>query len=45
VKFAGAHAIVVWQELQSAVVTIWFVFLPRAVVPLWHEVQLPVTCV
>ena len=29
---------------HSAVVGMWFAPLPAALVPLWHELQVPVTC-
>ena len=32
-----------WQLSQAALVTMWVAGLPRAVVPLWQEAQLPVT--
>jgi hypothetical protein len=41
----GVHAVVVWQWLQSKLFTgnaMWPVFVPVAVVPLWHDAQLPV---
>ena len=45
VKFAGVHAVVVWQVSHDCVVGMWFVPLPVAMVPLWQEAQVPVTCV
>jgi hypothetical protein len=44
-NFAGFHAVVAWQLLQSAVVGRWFVVLPAAVVPLWQLAHVPSTCV
>jgi hypothetical protein len=43
-KPAGRHAIVVWHELHSEVVATWFAFLPEAMAPLWHDEQVPNTC-
>jgi hypothetical protein len=42
---AGVHALVVWHVSHDWVVGIWFVPLPVAIVPLWHEAQVPLTCV
>jgi hypothetical protein len=44
-KVAGVHADVVWQVSQDCVVGMWFVPLPVAIVPLWHEAQVPLTWV
>jgi len=40
-KVAGVHALVLWQVSQAAVVGIWLVGLPVAVVPLWQVEQVP----
>jgi hypothetical protein len=42
---AGDQASVVWQLLQVAVVGMWFVPLPVATAPSWHDWHVPVTCV
>jgi hypothetical protein len=42
-KVAGFQASVVWQVPHSAVVGMWFAPLAVAFVPLWHELQVPVT--
>ena len=42
-KFAGLHARVEWQVPHSAGGGMWFAPLPMAVVPLWQELQVPVT--
>jgi len=42
-KFAGFQPRVVWQVPHSEVVGMWFAPLAVALVPLWHELQVPVT--
>ena len=42
---AGVQAFVVWQDAQSELLGMWFVPLPRALVPSWQVTQAPVTCV
>ena len=42
---AGVQAFVVWHVSHDWVVGIWFVPLPVAIVPLWQEAQVPLTCV
>jgi hypothetical protein len=44
-KFAGIHAIVVWQSSQLSPLRICEAFFPVAVRPSWQELQLPSTCV
>jgi len=39
---AGLHAVVVWQLVQVLLVLRWVALLPVAVVPLWHDEQVPV---
>ena len=39
----GDQAVVEWQSSQALFVAIWVAFLPVALVPLWHDAQLPVT--
>ena len=43
-KVAGIQASVEWQVPHSAVVGMWFVPLPVALVPLWQRAQVPETC-
>ena len=38
----GFHAEGRWQDSQESVEAMWVVFLLVALVPLWHETQLPV---
>jgi hypothetical protein len=40
---AGLQAVVEWQLLHSAVVTMCVAGLPVAAVPLWQDEQLPIT--
>ena len=40
-KAAGFQALVLWQESHAAVVGIWLVGLPEAVLPLWQVEQAP----
>ena len=42
-NFAGFQAVVAWQLSHSARVTMWLASWPVAVVPSWHEEQLPST--
>ena len=42
-NFAGFQAVVAWQLSHSARVTMWLAPWPVAMVPSWHEVQLPST--
>ncbi len=42
-KFAGSHAVVLWQSSQAAVVGKWLDGLPGALDPLWQLAQVPIT--
>jgi hypothetical protein len=42
---AGFQALGLWQFSQVLSLAMCPAFLPVAVVPLWHEKQLPTTCV
>ena len=44
-NFAGRQAFEVWQSSQLLLLAMCPTFLPVAIVPLWHEKQLPTTCV
>jgi len=44
-KRAGAHALLVWQLSQPALVGRWLERLPVAMTPLWQLTQVPVTWV
>lgn len=39
---AGDQALVAWQSSQALVVARWLDDLPVALVPLWHDEQVPV---
>jgi hypothetical protein len=41
VKVAGVQAVVLWHVSQEAVVGIWPLGLPIAMVPLWQVAQVP----
>jgi hypothetical protein len=40
-KVAGVHALVFWQVSHEAVVGMWPLGLPLAVLPLWQVEQVP----